>query len=86
MRYKNKTAAIGDIRVCSKFLWFPKCIDNEWRWLEFTVWKEKAVFHDSILISIYQIPIVQHETACFRRVAVKWLDGQTLNDTEWPRE
>lgn len=25
----------GDHRIVDRFLFFPKCIDDEWRWLEF---------------------------------------------------
>jgi hypothetical protein len=35
MRYKIKIKPKDqDYRVITKFLWFPKKIQNEWRWLE----------------------------------------------------
>ena len=34
---------LGEYRECSGFLWFPRCIDNETRWLEFAAWKQKYV-------------------------------------------
>lgn len=30
----------GDVRTFSKFLWFPKIIDREFRWLEYASWNE----------------------------------------------
>lgn len=32
---------IGDKRVSSGFLWLPKTIDGETRWLEKATWKEE---------------------------------------------
>jgi hypothetical protein len=37
MRWYKKTKCVpqfGDERTIEKFLWFPKRILNEWRWLE----------------------------------------------------
>ena len=31
----------GEVRVINEFLWFPKCINNEYRWLEHSSYKEK---------------------------------------------
>lgn len=31
----------GDTRIRKSFLLFPKCINKECRWLEYTKWKEK---------------------------------------------
>lgn len=31
----------GDIRHRTAFLWWPRCIDNEWRWWERATWTEK---------------------------------------------
>ena len=31
---------LGDIRIVSKFLWFPKYINREWRWLEKASYKQ----------------------------------------------
>lgn len=30
----------GDTRIKSGFLWFPKIIQNEIRWLEYATWHE----------------------------------------------
>ena len=42
MRLKYKTYRIGDKRLKKGFLFFPKYIKNEWRWLEFACWLEVA--------------------------------------------
>ena len=37
MRYKFKTKCepnVGDRKVVKKFLWLPKCLNGEMRWLE----------------------------------------------------
>lgn len=39
MRWKRKTKRQpkeGDTRIADRFLLFPKCLDDEWRWLELT--------------------------------------------------
>jgi hypothetical protein len=36
MRWKRKIVQypkIGDIRIKKRFLWFPKCLNDEYRWL-----------------------------------------------------
>ena len=33
--------ALGDQKTCKAFLWFPKLIGNETRWLEWAVWLEE---------------------------------------------
>lgn len=46
MRYKHKTSqkwALGAKRTRSGFLFFPKTIENETRWLERAVWEQLAV-------------------------------------------
>jgi hypothetical protein len=30
----------GDIRTIDKFLFFPKCVNGEWRWLEKVIYQE----------------------------------------------
>lgn len=35
----------GERRIVTKFLWFPKRIGNEERWLEKASWVEKYIFH-----------------------------------------
>ena len=34
MRWKIERLWLGKFRIVEKFLWFPKTIDNERRWLE----------------------------------------------------
>lgn len=48
MRWKKKTKKpnSGDIRCSRKFLLFPKCIDDEWVWLEY-VMVEKTYHSES---------------------------------------
>ena len=46
MRFKVKEKIkpkIDDARVVSKFLFFPKKINNEWRWLEQVKYLQKYV-------------------------------------------
>ena len=40
MRWKKKPEAKdGDIKVREgRFLFFPKCLEEEWRWLEYASW------------------------------------------------
>lgn len=42
MRWKNKSMyRIGDIRIKTKFLFFPKQIGNIIRWMEKATWQEE---------------------------------------------
>jgi hypothetical protein len=43
MRWSVKKKYIGMTRIKSGFLLFPKCIEGEWRWLEFAVWRQKYI-------------------------------------------
>jgi len=43
MRFKPRLWNDGDTWERSAFLWFPKKIDHEWRWLERANWVEE--FH-----------------------------------------
>lgn len=46
MRWRKKLKPFpknGDTREVTKFLWFPKTIDNETRWLERTTWIQEYV-------------------------------------------
>jgi hypothetical protein len=45
MRWRSKWDDIwyGDTRVVSKFLFFPKRIDREWRWLEKASYRQICV-------------------------------------------
>lgn len=42
MRWSSKPKPeIGDCRVKVAFLWLPKKINNEWRWMEWAAWEEQ---------------------------------------------
>lgn len=47
MRWKNRPAKmsplIGETRYRSDFLVFPKCIGDNWRWLEYATWEQKLI-------------------------------------------
>jgi len=35
MRWKAKPQPkLSDVRIIDCFLWLPKCVNDEWRWLE----------------------------------------------------
>ena len=36
----------GEQRTVRRFLWFPKCLNREWRWLEFADIRQKVVKFD----------------------------------------
>ena len=40
MRFKINIPKRGDTRIKSKFLWFPKWISEEIRWLEYVTWED----------------------------------------------
>ena len=49
MRFKGKVKTVykdGSTRIRTKFLWLPKKVDNERRWLEVATWKEVFVERD----------------------------------------
>lgn len=33
----------GDTRTKDGFLWLPKKLGNEWRWLEYAKWKQRCM-------------------------------------------
>ena len=42
----KKLPKLGDFKFKRKFLWFPKIIENQWRWLEFyTIKYEYKIVH-----------------------------------------
>jgi len=41
-----KVATDGDARTKTRFLWFPKCIDSEMRWLEKATFEQKYRWTD----------------------------------------
>lgn len=82
MKYRYKTAILGDERIIESFLWFPKCIDNEWRWLEFARWREKTIYYNPQPIPSFKPMMPKEETVCFRWVTVEWIDGGTFDNEE----
>lgn len=41
MRFESKPKPkMGETRIKSKFLFLPKKINNQWRWLEKATWEE----------------------------------------------
>jgi hypothetical protein len=41
MRWKEKHIETGTERIVQRFLWFPLCINREWRWLEVAFIKQR---------------------------------------------
>lgn len=41
MRFEVRINSPGDKRVKSRFLFFPKIINEEFRWLEIATWEEQ---------------------------------------------
>ncbi len=41
IKFKQSKANVGDIRTVTKFLWFPKVINRELRWLEIGEWTQR---------------------------------------------
>lgn len=44
MRFKRPVPKDGEERVVTKFLWLPKNLNQEMRWLEKAKWRQRA-FH-----------------------------------------
>ena len=44
MRFKMEKRRLGETRTVNGFLFFPKWIDGEMRWLEKAYWVEECVF------------------------------------------
>jgi len=54
MRWMSSTPKhVGDTRIATEFLWFPKKLNHEWRWLE-TV-KIRQVAYQSYTSSGYKL-------------------------------
>jgi len=64
MKWTEKTFRDGDLRTRRGFLFFPKQIGKQWRWLEFARWEERFQFH-SYMIAGY-LPV-------FDWAAIRWL-------------
>ena len=41
MRWRQKTLIPGTVRVVTRFLFFPKCINGVCRWLEYATYKQQ---------------------------------------------
>ena len=67
MRWKSKPISkVGDKKIVTKFLWFPKKINRETRWLEKATWEEE-----------YQ-QICESEEECYtysyKWIKIRWID------------
>lgn len=61
---------LGSIKTVYKFLWWPKTIDNETRWLEYSVWTEQYQ-NKKIYIGLdYDL----HEHIVQEWIPIKWLN------------
>lgn len=49
MKWRSKKPQIGDRRIVTRFLLFPKRINREVRWLEKTTWEESYKYKNSSL-------------------------------------
>lgn len=43
MRWQERMIEIGKLYKKEGFLWFPKCIDGDCRWLEYAKWEGEYV-------------------------------------------
>jgi len=59
----------GEVRVCKGFLWLPKYLDREWRWLEFAEWAQMTM----------RLPPLAVEVGCYSpgQTPLQWVS------TEW---
>ena len=58
---------VGDTIIVSKFLWFPKSINREWRWLEKASYKRK---YDAVPVS---------DRSCIHTwVNIEWVDKRSI--------
>ena len=74
MKFKFKTARIGEERTVKKFLWLPKWINNECRWLETATWVERTIIDCSVIISSsFGWSPISSKTANFKWIGVKWI-------------
>lgn len=49
MRWTKPTPREGDRRVVQKFLFLPKCLDGEWRWLERAKIVQRYIDHEAMV-------------------------------------
>ena len=57
MRWITRNYKNDDIRVRTKFLWFPKTINEETRWLERATWEECFVVLPIWLRNVYTLGV-----------------------------
>jgi hypothetical protein len=43
---KKKRPVEGERRIKRKFLWFPKCLKGQYRWMETAEWVVEAYYRD----------------------------------------
>jgi len=71
MRIKTKEKARykdGDELICSGFLFLPKKISNEWRWLERASWRQQAISVSAL------DPDVLTDMEFLDWVCIEWVD------------
>lgn len=64
MRKKIKYKEVGDKRIKTRFLIFPKIIDNELRWWETVSWEE----------TVQKVYTFGNQDFTFKWIPTKWLD------------
>ena len=63
---RKKLHKHGDERVVTKFLWLPKTINREMRWLEVATWRERYAYSppDIFWYSMEWLPVDWVERGC----------------------
>ena len=81
MRYKLKEPkrklgySVGDTRIRRSFLFFPKLIEREWRWLETATWIEIA-YEASVLFVSPQVKTLKWTGVCWGRRRIWQVGGE----------
>jgi hypothetical protein len=52
---KFKRPKDGDYRYKTKFLWYPKRFDGEWRWLETVTIRQIYLYHGMLVSGWYNV-------------------------------
>ncbi len=76
MRWTHKTPKCGDYRFIRGFLFLPKRIGNETRWLEFALWEE----HYGGIVKRPDDKSKYLYTGVYKWRPTEWLGGITLFD------
>ncbi len=72
---KKQPPKENDIRIKTRFLLFPKCINNEGRWLEKTSWTQK--------LKGFYYDVFDELTGKFNQEYIKrWKDMEWINKEE----